>query len=229
MNDYLGYGSVHLPSPKVELKGELVALDSGDQPVADVLAIIAELEAKIAPAGPLESVKSLKDNTENQTPPLPFVCVSEASETKGTADGRNATGKEQDLDLNAEPEMLPKNEDLVRDPPPNEPGRIGICGVTGQRRLPTKNEFIDENGRIMPLGYWRTPKPQSKRRKLATLNSLADIERELAKLYADYHHFRIDAAHYTRGVYGLTQLATVMRMAEKGKAALESVTIAVQT
>ena len=171
-----------------------------DQPSADFAALAAELDAKLTSAGPLESVKSLKDNTENQTPPPP-------------------PGKPLETpleDLNAEPEMLPMNEDLARDPPPNEPGRMGSCGVTGQRRQPTTNEFIDDNGRIMPLGYWRAPKPQPKRRKLATLNSLADIERELAKLYADYHHFRINAAHYTRGVYGLTQLATVMRMAEKG-------------
>ena len=162
----------------------------------------AQSEAKQAPADPLESAKPLIYIPGNETPPPPP--ASAPADLSG--------------DLNAEPEMIPPDRDLPNEPPPNKPGHMGTCGRTMQRRLPEAGEFIDERGTIRPHGFWSPPKPAPKRRKLATLGSLGDVERELAKLYADYHHLRIDAGQFTRGVYGLSQLASIMRMASRSAA-----------
>lgn len=96
-------------------------------------------------------------------------------------------------------------------PPPNPPGRTGIDGTDGRWRAPKADEYIDERNIIYPRSLWQPPAPKRQRRKLAALDTPADVRRELGRLYADYHYRRIGDRECVRGVYALNSLLAALR------------------
>jgi len=110
-------------------------------------------------------------------------------------------------DLNVDPTPLPVP------PPENAPDAKGICGMTGRQRAPKADEFITDDGFIKPRALWV---PKKRRRGIPSLSTTEDVRKEMARLYADYHHRRITGAEFTKAAYALDCLARITRMAAKG-------------
>lgn len=105
-------------------------------------------------------------------------------------------------DLNADPTPHPL-------PPQTETGKMGWgMNDDGSRewRLPTDEEFIDDDGYLKNRLFW---KPKKRRRALSKLDTRQDIQREMTRLYADHHHRRISGNEFTKAVYALTCIAQI--------------------
>lgn len=79
-------------------------------------------------------------------------------------------------------------------------------------RLPDDDECISDEGKIIPRAEQIRERRRKRRRSLGELETLADVRKEMTRLYSDFHYQKIDSKHFTRSAYALNCIAQVIRM-----------------
>lgn len=135
---------------------------------------------------------------------------------------QNDTAAEQDLPL--EDEEAPDAEAAPEEPTDWDALEAAVAAGTmgydirgDEIRAPTADEYVDDTGRIAPRFHKLLQQPKRKR-SLSKLETVRDIQKEMARLYADHHHGRVSASAFTRSAYVLDCLSRITRLVDRKEA-----------